>query len=158
MFNFTDLGKPKISVEDLLKFERDYQVFVPQELKELFLEMNHCILDYPVIDCEGIAGGVMPEGWNALAKHGMSDTLDLFGESLGKSVVPFCHDPGGNIFIVSMDGTHQNGVYYVNLDEPYLEGTNRRYTCYWLANNLAEFASKIRPLTSVQIHRDLSNL
>jgi hypothetical protein len=158
MFNFIDLNKPKIGISELLKFEDNYKVFVPEELKELFLEMNHCILEYPIVDCEGIDGGVMPEGWLCIGENGMNGMLDLFGESLGKNVIPFCTDPGSNIFIVAMDGTRQTGVYYVNLDEPYMDEELRRYKSYWLANNLADFAAKIKPFTSTQIHRNPSIL
>jgi hypothetical protein len=141
--NFIDLNGPKITAHDLAQFERDYGVHVPAELKALFLRINNCMLEYPIVACAGIEGGVMPEGWVGIASNGMNHLLDLFGTSLGEHVLPFCRDPGGSIFMVAMDGERQVGVYFVATDEPYMDGDVKRYQTYWLADNLTDFAAKI---------------
>jgi hypothetical protein len=150
--HFFDLNGPKITAHDLAQFERDYGVHVPAELKTLFLRMNDCLLENPIEDstleysivaCAGIEGGVMPERWVGIASNGMNHLLDLFGTSLGEHVLPFCRDPGGSIFMVAMDGERQVGVYFVATDEPYMDGDVKRYQTYWLADNLTDFAAKI---------------
>ena len=140
---FIDLHGPSITFEHFREFESFYGIFVPDELKELFIRTNHCILEYPIIECNGIDGGVMPEGWKGISAQGMNYKLDFFGASLGDKVLPFCSDPGGNIFTLQIDGTRQVGVYYVNLDEPFVEFGSRRYKSYWLAENLEDFVSRI---------------
>lgn len=140
---FIDLQEPPITLEHLDQFESSYDIFVPEELKQLFLRMNRCMLEYPIIECDQIDGGLMPETWAGVAQNGMNYLLDFFGASLGDNVLPFCRDPGGNIFTVKMNGRHQGGIYYVNLDEPNTEFGSRQYQSYWLANDLDDFASRI---------------
>lgn len=142
--NFIDLNGPKITTADLERFEGVYRVHIPQELKALFLEKNDCMLEYPNVDCSGIDGGVMPERWVGISGNGMNYLLDLFGDSLGGNVVPFCRDPGGGIFALTMNDKNESGVYFINIDEPYEEGGLRRYKSYHLADNLSDFVSKIK--------------
>ncbi len=142
--NFEDLERPKLTNDDFEKFQDHYKIHVPDDLKELFVKMNSCILDYPIVKCESIGGGVvMPEHWVGIAQNGMGAMLDLYGNTIGDNALPFCRDPGGNPFTIVMDGTEQQGVYYVDLDDRYPDGEIMRYRSHWLAHNLQEFADKI---------------
>ncbi len=71
--NFEDLEKPKITAKDFEKFESDYKIYVPDDLKELFLKTNDCFLEYPIVKCSGINGGeVMPSRWVGIAPNGIN--------------------------------------------------------------------------------------
>jgi hypothetical protein len=147
--------------EDFLVFEEMYGIFVPYDLKNLFVRMNKCYLKYPLVECVGMGGEVMPEGWHGLTKDGMPYLLDLYGDSIGDNVLPICDDPGGNLFVLAMRGTHQCGVYYVDvhdfeeLDHDFDDGgqiptTFRgrlRFASHWIASDLNDLADKILAYT-----------
>lgn len=139
--DFIPLDSTANSADQIIDFESKYKIMIPSDLKTLYLKYSNSLLDYPVVHCDGIDGGVMPERWTGIASNGINYIIDLYGPTIGDNVIPFAIDPGGNIFIVKMDGEDQSGVFYVNLDE--VDESTKKYITYRLADNIRLFAELI---------------
>lgn len=139
--DFTPLGHAALSREQLDAFEKEYGVKIPVELKNLYMLSNDSILNYPLVPCDEVEGGVMPERWIGISEFGMNYILDLYAGSIGKEVIPFSVDPGGNLFVVKMEDEKQMGVYYIDLGQ--ISECDGRYSAYRLADDIASFAQLI---------------
>ena len=142
-----------LTVEKLEEFEQNYGIKLPDDYRSFLLSYNGGSPESDIIDfvqygenqsdivnylC-GIHDG---EYWASLEWY-----MQTFKGRIPVGFIPFGYDPGGNLYLLGIDGMHLGKVYFWDHEneaglfdeEPSFENMS------FIANSFAEFLSKLRP-------------
>ncbi|WP_299519823.1 SMI1/KNR4 family protein [Winogradskyella sp.] len=130
MINF-NLTKEKIKSEDLIAFEQELELSLPETYKAHMLQFNGGAPEKEYFK------GVSVAHFNPIknGRRTLEDVIKSLKDILPINYLPFAYDPGGNQICMDLnDGENYGKVYYVPMD---MGDTNPEF----LADSFTEFVN-----------------
>jgi len=123
-------SEQKLTKEEIQQFENEFQIKLPNELKELLLKYNGGVLNNEMKDYA--FGLLFPINYGVNTMNDVIDTLQITEQHIPREYIPFADDQGGNIFTISTKIEDYGNIYYWEMDV----GEPRKN---FVANSLEEF-------------------
>jgi SMI1 / KNR4 family (SUKH-1) len=143
---------PPTSPAQLDEFERDEGVQLPAEYREFLLTSNggrpHANVDVPEF-MEVVVNDFF--GLQAGEEYDLRGERAMYEDRIPPGTIPIAGDPGGNLFLLSVDGDSKGAVYYWDHEEePQDGGTDWSdfENVYRIAASFDEFLALLRPYRS----------
>ncbi|MCB9235675.1 MAG: SMI1/KNR4 family protein [Bacteroidia bacterium] len=112
--NFSYSKHHPIQAEEIQSFENEFEITLPQNLKQILLRYNGGTLDGKI---EGYAFSFLfpiKYGNNTLEK--VIDDLQITEQHIPREEIPFADDENGNIFTISTREEDYGQIYYWEMD------------------------------------------
>lgn len=127
-------SKQKLTIEELIFFEKEINLKLPQDYKKLILEYNGGTPEKEYFRGKWVIFDSIKYG-----KNPIEDNLKSFKSILPKKLYPFGHDPGGWLFCLDLnEGEDYGKVYFYRMDENTAEDSKE-----FLANSFQEFLENL---------------
>ena len=148
----TDVG-PKLSEEELAKFEEQIGFTLPISYRKFLLAYNggNPSPYFYVVpkwhyqqSLVNEFNGIDPDGEHIID---LRETIELLASRLPKGFIPIAGDPGGNCVLISLDGPTYGKIYFwdhENEPEDCTENLSDYANIYWLADDFEDFLNNLK--------------
>lgn len=122
-------SQKKLSPEELAAFEQQYNVSLPEDFVQFYLNYNGGYLPESDEDNPYLLGGFLPikYGRVPIEEH-YKDLTESFPEL--KGLIPFAYDDGGNLFLLSSKESDFGKVYIWLMDETELDFVSNSFSSF----------------------------
>lgn len=137
--------KKKLTIEDIMEFEKEYNLSMPNEIKQHYLLYNG---GYPEKAMYVVDGReyVINYFYSICCGEGLAleKTMPLLSDEkvFPKWLVPFANDEGGNLFCYSIKLGEEGTIYYYDHEFEYGENPEK-YVCV-LSDSLISFMNALQ--------------
>lgn len=122
-------SQKKLSPEDLVIFEQQYNLHLPEDFVKFYLNYNGGYLPESDENNPYLLGGFLPikYGRVPIEEH-YKDLMEGFPEL--KGLLPFAYDDGGNLFLLSTRQSDFANVYIWLMDETELDFVSESFSSF----------------------------
>ena len=142
-----------LTLEKLKEFEQTFGIKLPDDYRSFLLKYNGGVPEPGIVDfiehgenqsdvVNYLCGIHSGEYWASLEWY-----MDMYKGRIPAGFIPFGYDPGGNLYLISVEGEHPGKVYFwdheneagIFDEEPGLKNMS------FISNSFTEFLDKLRP-------------
>lgn len=135
---------PGISSREIDEFVNVLGICIPESYRDFLVNQNGGLLDDAYVDSDTDIGRLIPMSWLGTGEHGIMEQFDYYGDILGKNLLPFCTDPGGNLFCIKVTGCEEEGIYFIDIGSGWEIDGEVKYPQIKIASNLDDFANLVK--------------
>ncbi|NHZ38652.1 SMI1/KNR4 family protein [Massilia aquatica] len=147
---FEQKNLTQINPDDVIAFENRIDRDLPADYKSFLLLNNGGRTDLCVLTVEKFGTVIVNDffGLEDGSSLDLDDNLETFRGRIPDGFLPFANDPGGNLFLLTLNGTAPGGVFFWDHEnEPHTAPLhwNEFKNVYKIADSFQDFVQQLKP-------------